>query len=121
MVSSGIRLLLIGNDFGCLRKRARALHRAGIQAIVSDPNELETHVGNERFDLVVLCHTLSDLQRRTASDSARRRWPSIKVMQVFCQTHDFASFGCALDAAIQDEPGQIIERAMALMGIGIAG
>jgi hypothetical protein len=119
MASPGIRILLLGNDFGCLRKRARALNRAGIQAIASDPDELETHVGIESFDLVVLCHTLSDLQRRTASESARRRWPSIKVMQVFCQKHDFASFGCALDAATQDEPGQIIERAMTLMGVGV--
>jgi hypothetical protein len=118
MAFPGIRILLVGNDFGCLRKRARALNRAGVQAIAADPNELETHVGGETFDLVVLCHTLSDVQRRIASESARGRWPRIKVMQVFCQKHDFASFGCALDAATQDEPGQIIEHAMALMGVG---
>jgi hypothetical protein len=41
-------------------------------------------------------------------------------MQVFCRKQDFASFGCALDAAIQDEPGQIIEHAMTLMGVGVS-
>jgi len=118
MLTHGIRILLIGNDFGCLRNRAKVLREAGIHATLSDPNELETHVGTEQFDLVVLCHTLSDLQRRIANESARRRWPGIKVLQLLSSRDDFTSLGCALEDAIQDSPDQMIDHVMILMGMG---
>ena len=118
MLSPWIRILLVGNDFGCLRDRATALAKAGVCAIISEPDELKTHIGTEGFNLVVLCHTLSDLQRRIAIESARRRWPGVKVLQLFSSKEDFTSLGCALDDSIEDGPEEIIEHAMMLMGVG---
>ena len=117
MLSPGIRILLVGNDFGCLIGHARALNSARVQAIVADPEELKTHVGTERFNLVVLCHTLSDLQRRIASEGARHRWSGVKVLQLLSSKKDFTSLGCALDDATQDNLKEVVEHVKSLTGI----
>ena len=115
MLSPGIRVLLVGDDLDCLTNHARALARARIPAVVSDPEELNTHVGSERFNLVVLSHTLSDLRRRIAGENARRRWPGVKLIQLLSSTGDFTSLGCALDDAIQDDSREILEHIESLM------
>ena len=69
------RILLVGNEFRLLRRRVAALAGIGAQAVLSDPAELETHIGREGFDVVALCHTLSDLERLAVAENAHRRWP----------------------------------------------
>jgi hypothetical protein len=115
MLSPRIRVLLVGDDLDCLINHAKALSKPGIQAIISDPDELNTHVGAEGFNLVILCHTLSDLKRRIAGESAHSRWPQVKLIQLLSSTGDFTSLGCALDDAIQDNSREMLEHIMSLM------
>ena len=115
MSSPGTRILLVGNEFSLLRHRVAALAAIGAQAVMSDPAELETHVGLESFEVVVLCHTLSDLERRVVTESAHRRWPRIKVLQVVSSEVDFGSFGCVLNAHSPDDPQTIAQQAISLL------
>jgi hypothetical protein len=114
MGSPGIRILLVGNDVRLLRGRVDALNSCGAQVVLSDPAELQTHVGPEVFDLVVLCYTLSDLNRRWVTDRAHERWPRVKLMQIKPPERDFASFGSAIDNTTPDDPEAIARHAMAL-------
>lgn len=115
MSSPSTRILLVGNEIRLLRHRVGALVAIGAQAVMSDPAELETHVGRESFDVLVLCHTLSDLERRVAAENAHRRWPRIKVLQVVSSELDFGSFGCVLNAHTPDDPHTIAQQAIALL------
>jgi hypothetical protein len=115
MTSPSTRILLVGNEFRLLSDRLSALAAAGAQAVISNPAELETHVGCEPFHVVVLCHTMSDLERRAVTESVHRRWPRIKVLQVLGSEADFRSFGCVLNDHTTDDPQTIARHAMALL------
>jgi len=110
-----IKILLVGDDLRLLRRRVPPLVAIGAEVVISHPHELETHVGNERFDLAVLCYTLSDVARRTATEHAHRRWPRIKLLQIFRHADDVASIGCPLDAHVLDVPDELAVQAQALI------
>ena len=117
MLSHGIkRILLIGQDLGLLRRRVGPLARTGAQVVVSEPAELETHTGTESFDLLILCHTLPDLVRRSVTENARRRWPRVKILQIFERSGDVASIGCRLDDHTSDNGNDLIQHAEELLG-----
>lgn len=116
MISHDVRrILLVGNDWNLLKQRVYPLSRSGAQVVVSGPSELETHLGKETFDLVILCHSLPDLLRRAATENARKRWPAVKVMQLFERTGDLASIGCPLDDRSSDEPDELVRHAEELL------
>jgi len=117
MLSQDVRrILLVGEDLGVLRRRVGPLACTGAQVVVTDPAELETHIGTESFDLVILCHTLPDLVRRAACEISRRRWPRVKILQIFEKSGDLASIGCRLEDRASDLPEELINHASELLG-----
>lgn len=116
MISQGVyRILLVGENLELLRRRVGSLARAGAEIVISDPAELETHVGKESFDLVVLCHTLTDVLRRSVTESAHRRWPRVKVLQIFAQRGEVTSIGCPLDDRAPDIPDELLKHTTDLL------
>jgi len=89
MASAFTRVLLVGNDPSRLRSQCNAYATGGSQAVISHPTELETHIGRERFDLVVLCPTLSETERCHVRQNASRRWPGVEVFQLGNSLLDF--------------------------------
>jgi len=84
--------------------------------VLSDPMELETHVGRERFDLVVLCHTLTDTARCAATATAYRRWPHVRVLQICADHAEMKSLGCPMDDRTEVAPDEIAAHASKLLG-----
>lgn len=109
------RILLIGEDFALLRRRAVGLQRTGAQVVLSHAAELQTHVGKETFDLVILCYALSDVDRRASIEAAHRRWPRVKVLQIFSRKHDMRSIGTELDDHVPDHSDDIVRHATTLL------
>ena len=83
--------------------------------MLSGAAEVQTHVGKETFDLVILCYTLSDVDRRTSIEAAYRRWPRVKVLQVFSRNHDMSSIGTELDDHLTDRSEDIVRHATTLL------
>lgn len=110
------RILIVGEHLDLLRKRVVPLALTGAQVVISDPAELETHIGQECFNVIILCHTLSDLSRRSVTESAHRRWPRIRVLQIFASSEEVASIGCPLDGHAPDLPDELVARTSALLG-----
>jgi len=110
MSSPSTRILLIGNEGHLLRDRVRRLAAIGAQVVVSDPSEIETHVGLESFDVVLLCHTLSALQRRVVTESAHRRWPRAQVLHATSEM-DVRFIGSMLNGQMPDDPEIIAQDA----------
>jgi len=113
-LSAGNRILLLGTDFHLLRQRLSALVVIGADAVISGPAELDSHVGGESFNVLVLCHTLSDLERRKAILSAHRRWPTVKILQLADSMISVGSSECVLRDDTPDDPPAIAQRALAM-------
>jgi hypothetical protein len=110
------RILLVGSDFPLLRNHRAALAKTGVDIVLSDPMELEIHVGGERFDLVVLCHTLTDTARRAATATAHRRWPHVRVLQICADHAEMKSLGCPMDDRTAVAFDEIAAHASKLLG-----
>ena len=105
----------MGSDLTLMRNHRVALAKVGANIVLSDPMELETHVGGERFDLVVLCHTLTDTARHAPTASARRRWPHVRVLQISADHTEMKSLGCPVDDRTAVSPDEIAAHASKLL------
>src|SRR5258708_38660686 len=78
-----IKILLIGKDFRLLATRAAVLSRTGSNTVCCSPAEMKRELAGEKFDVVVLCHSL--LPEEVGDDVvglARQRWPQAKIWLV---------------------------------------
>ena len=87
MLSRGKRVLVVGHELESLRQYIPPLASAGAQVVISEPTELQTHVGRERFDLVVLGHALPPTVRKDVIQNAHTRWPGIQVAELVPTPH----------------------------------
>lgn len=76
------KILLAGNDFRLLGTRAAVLGRTGASVVCCSAVEASGIISTERFDLVVLCHTLSDQEAERMIGVIQRRWPGTRILQV---------------------------------------
>jgi len=106
---------LVGENYSLLKTRAAVLAKTGANVVPSSPSELASHVGIEEFDLVVLCHTLREGARKAVIANARRRWPRVRILQIFSRLGEMTSFADPLDAATPIEPEEVLARATELL------
>lgn len=109
-------VLCFGRDAGLLRTRVAVL--TGIARVQSATDlmqmvDLATH---QRFDLIILCHTLSDADCGLAFQVARRNWPEAQILAVAS-----SSRGCSsenYDEVFSDwfNPRAFVERVTVLLG-----
>jgi DNA-binding response OmpR family regulator len=110
------RILLAGEDLHLLETRAAVLARTGASVLWGTSQKAELLLTSECFDLLVLCHTLSDRQREKITALANRRWPMTTVLQLVTsvceeQTVD-KSHGIRTSVC---EPRRLIHRTEAIL------
>ncbi len=70
----------------------------------------------DSFDLVVLCHSLSDEDRRLIAKDIHSRWPQSKMLLVSAVDADPHSIECDVDVVMPSlEPEQLLRSAVALL------
>lgn len=78
-----LRVLSIGATKSCNFVRDALLQRQKCYlSIVTDYRELCAISSNERFDIAILHHTLSEHELRNSAEHIRRRWPSVKILLI---------------------------------------
>jgi CheY-like chemotaxis protein len=110
------KILLIGQDFRLLATRAAVLSRTDASVISCNAGEALGILGGETFDLVVLCHSLSETQATEITDAVHRQWPETKILLVvsdIVQERFYA--GLESDATSSPEPAHLIRRANELL------
>lgn len=76
-----IKILLVGKDFRLLATRAAVLSRSGASTVCCNPAEMKRELAGEKFDVVVLCHTLlPEAAGEDVAGLARRWWPQAKIL-----------------------------------------
>jgi CheY-like chemotaxis protein len=120
------KILLIGDDFRLLATRAALLTKTGASTVCCNPAEMQKDLERESFDLVVLCHSLSEEDAHRAATFVRQRWPAAKVFLIESSVPLDKTFdGVALDGTISSTPSTLLAQTVKLLaslpGDGVHG
>jgi hypothetical protein len=120
------KILLIGVDFRLLATRAALLTKTGASTVCCNPAEMQKDLEGESFDLVVLCHSLSEDEAREAAAFVRQRWLAAKVFLIESSVPLDKTFdGVALDGMISSTPSTLLAQTVKLLaslpGDGVHG
>lgn len=109
-----VKILLIGNDFRLLATRAAVLSRTGASTVCCSPAEMKRELAGEKFDVVVLCHSLlPEEPDNDVAALARRRWPQAKIWLVHSDLPRVAYDQVECDAVIPADPAGMLRETMA--------
>lgn len=109
------KILLVGDDLPLLATRVAALRRTGADVVPCKPGELVTHVGDEKFDVVVLCAALEGRVRRSVVANAKRRWPQAQILKDFTRFGAKPSVEPGASIPTMAVPGKPIEHTAAML------
>ena len=114
--SSVIKILLVGKDFRLLATRAAILSRTGASTVCCNPAEMKRELAGEKFDVVVLCHSL--LPEEAGDDVvglARRWWPQAKIWLVHSDLPRVTYEEILHDAVIPADPVGMLRETLTLL------
>jgi hypothetical protein len=110
------KILLVGDNFRLLAARAAALAKTGSSITCCNVSELGVHLPNQMFDVIVLCHMLTEGVRSSVMANVHRRWPAARILQIFSPVGEVLSAGCSVVALSKAEPGEADIHAIELLG-----
>ena len=76
------RILLSGSDSRLLATRAAVLSKTGAAVVFHTAIETLEVLNRDRFDLVVLCHSLTQAQLAVIVDKVHQKIPGTKILMV---------------------------------------
>jgi CheY-like chemotaxis protein len=112
-------ILLAGSDYRLLETRAAVLAKTGAEVISRNSRETLEILGRDAFDLVILCHSLPELDAAVIVAKVHEKSPATKILMV---TSNLDMFGTRADSEVDatsfPEPGQLIALASQLLKNG---
>lgn len=110
------RVLVVGTDPGLLHTRSLLLQRTGSTTESANPASALTLLGEQFFHVVVLCHTLPDLDIRRLCRQVDLFWPLTRVLVLGKLAHAGAA-RCDPDSAFPWRlgPSTLIELTQKLL------
>jgi CheY-like chemotaxis protein len=77
-----LKILLAGSDLHLLETRAAVLSKTGAVVAWCSADDAHEFLDREKFDLLVLCHSLSQSEIETLKDRVHREFPEMKILLV---------------------------------------
>jgi DNA-binding response OmpR family regulator len=113
-----LRILLAGSDSRLLETRAAVLSKTGAAVIYHNRRETLEVLDREAFDLVVLCHSLTESEAAVIVDKVHQRIPGTKILMVTSDLDRYESHKDGkIDATSIPEPGQLVARVKELLQV----
>lgn len=110
------KILLVGQDSRLLETRAAVLAKVQATVTCQEPNDSLGILECEMFDLVVLCHSLTEKQAGQITDVVRGRWPKTKILLVVSNLSQERLYkGIEFDGTSSPEPSRLIRRTAELL------
>ena len=108
------QIVLIGHDTDLLATRAAVLRKTGSSVTHFNARETDALFADHSFDIVVLCHTLNDLEVVELIGKVHRIWPRAKILRVV------VGFGSEYtmkdgDVSSSADPGRLIQKTKQLL------
>jgi hypothetical protein len=108
------QIVLIGHDEDLLVTRAAVLRKTGSSVTYFNAREADALFKDHAFDIVVLCHTLGDIEVAELIGKVHRLWPRAKILKVVV--------GFGLEYSMKDgdvsscaDPGRLILKTKQLL------
>lgn len=99
-----------------LATRAAVLGRSNASVACCNAAEALTLLESESFDLIVLCHSLAEVDAARITVASHRRWPRTKILMVVSSVSRERFYrGVEFDATSSTEPCHLIRRATELL------
>lgn len=121
-VTGVLRILSVGDDLDLLSTRTELLRLTGAQVVKCRGRDAAGVLEKEKFDLVVLCHTLPEhdaakVVRMTGRDAA-----GVGTRTKVLQTTPFgaaswAKYKLEVDEVVPAVPELLVQRAASLLGV----
>lgn len=110
------KILLAGNDLRLLSTRAPILAKTKASVVSCNAMEAMTILETEIFDLVVLCHSLTEKQAVEITEVVHRRLPKTRVLMIVSDISQERSDGqLAFDETSSPYPDDLIRRTSELL------
>lgn len=110
------KILLVGNDFRLLTTRAAVLSQTKASVAFCNALEARQILQGESLDLVVLCHSLTELQAAEIIEMTRQRSPAAKTLMIVSDpSQDCSPNGVSFDAMISSDPDGLVRRTSELL------
>jgi DNA-binding NtrC family response regulator len=110
-------ILIVGHDEHLLATRQWVLQTRGYQVVtVQDPAEIRKLPASAPVRLIVLCHTLSDSERETATRTSGTRWPGVKSLTLMAESGRMPSGILGQLLHTMDGPGKLLSMVTEAVG-----
>jgi response regulator RpfG family c-di-GMP phosphodiesterase len=110
------KILLAGQDVRLLETRAAVLRKTGAEVVYCEGSQVCNIVVSEMPDLVVLCHSLLEVEAEAIADQVHECCPKARVLLVVSQMADERQNGDAkFDATSLSEPRRLVVRVTELL------
>jgi response regulator RpfG family c-di-GMP phosphodiesterase len=110
------KILLAGQDVRLLETRAAVLRKTGAEVVYCEGSQVCNIVASEMPDLVVLCHSLLEVEAEAISDKVHECCPKTRVLLVVSQMADERQNGdTKFDAMSLSEPRRLVICASELL------
>jgi DNA-binding NtrC family response regulator len=110
------RILLAGSDYRLLETRAAVLAKTGAEVVFRNTKETLGVLDRDKFDLVILCHSLAETDAAVIVAKTHEKSPGTKILMV---TSNLDMYGIRppsdVDATSLPEPGQLVALASRLL------
>jgi DNA-binding response OmpR family regulator len=111
-----LKILLAGSDSRLLATRAAVLSKTGAAVVFHNAIETLEVLDRDKFDLVVLCHSLTEPEVTVIADKVHQRIPGTKILIVMSDLDRYALHKDGnIDATSMPEPAQLIARVKELL------
>ena len=110
----GGAVLNLGYDSALLETRSIMLKNAGLRVCSVASAAAALHaVSSQAFDVIILCHTVPERQRREVMEAARKRRPGVRTVVLYKVTRAEAE-GADVAVDSHDEPGSLVAAVQGL-------
>jgi DNA-binding response OmpR family regulator len=111
-----VTILAIGQDPGLLSSRAAVLRKSKADVITADLVDAVAALKNQRFDLVVLCHTLSTEEMMDLGRAAHRLQNGVRVLQVVSDTEPYQQdYSVDADDVSPSNPARLVDKVIDML------
>ncbi|WP_213806854.1 hypothetical protein [Granulicella sp. dw_53] len=110
-----LSILAIGRDERLLDTRSAVLRRTKAEVTQAKPEAGVRLLQTTRFDLVILCHSLSLEESIEIAEAAHRRPEGVHVLQVITGALWGQNYeGVPVDGLIESDPERLVEKVVVL-------